>query len=739
MKKIYSFALAVLCGAGMMAQTRNADLISAQDAGYVGANTNGLSLEFERRGTIHAKSSERGTAATFWEYDFSNGFSGNEANQEWSFAGPQGNLWFITYPMGEPNGYDPDASIASVNPAYGDFLANWFTNSTTINSNTASNGFAMIDMDRWNSTRTGPTTNPAGVTTSNFVESELISPVIDLSAAEGIGAEIEFETSFRRCCSNTNNIMEVVVSFDGGNTWLEDDAIDVWRLYGGNFNTAYATTGYACLSGLILQQNDLTQFRFKFRVGGANSHYMWMIDDVAIVVPIENDISIGSDTYFNDYEEASFNPTEDDVEYWTGLWNGFEVEYTPSYLVKPLRFGGVVRNLCSQNTQTNARIRATITAPDGSTQEVFTAPIDVDPTSTALVYSEPTYLNAWETSGAEGEYVVTYEVLSDQEDDRPENNIGAVRRFFITGDSEEQGARVQNGLGFSGTYTADWLTQNLLINTPFIFDEPLISGSVITHVEVAFLDWRDFSTIVEEAVFFNVRTGVVFLDNPTTENPNPIPVSQAVFGTNNFQYTDADLEYIIPADVLNDPDETPGQLVYASFELPSPVLIEPGVVYMPEINILAGAQGAPVAFIAQHSPRQEEGGYLIRPRSAAPGVTANRWYFLGGAGIPSLRFRTAAALSVDKVSYESGIKLTQNYPNPFVDETRFQLQLDRIARTRLEVRDLSGKLVHTEDFGTLNPGVVYTYRLGRNGLAAGMYTYSIFAGEDMVTRKMVVE
>lgn len=677
----------------------------------------------------------------FWSEDFSNQFEGQDVNNPWTFGGAQGDLWFITYAQGTVEGYDPLAPLSGGPAGYGDSLSNYFGNRVTVSSATPESGFAMLDADRWNSSRWQVSQELEPNTSSRALDAELISPVIDLSAAEGIGAEIVMDSYFRLCCSGVNAVFGVVLSFDGGNTWEDEDLLNLWPLFGGVVNADFNTTMAACISPLLLDQSDLSQFRFKFVWSGPQSHYFWMIDDIRIQTPPANDISI-AETYLNHHERVWLDSTAVlDEDYYMS----FEYERTPEYLVKPLEFGARVRNLCSQNTQTGVVVNMEVLNPDGSTQTVTTIPATVAPFAEALVYSEPTFLDAWNGNNAVGTYTVSYQADADEEDDNPSNNVGTPRTFIVTGETggNADGAVVENGGTFLTNfsfYTADAITQNSILNAPYIFDDPLVANTVITHVEVVFLNYTtetvSAATTVGEAVYFNVRLGLVTNDNPPPSS-NP---TQVFFGSDNFNYSDVELEYIIEEDDLFTPG-TDTALVYTSFELPSPVLIEPGNIYSAEMRYGPGPSGLGIVFVPMQTVRQERAGLWFRSFEAAQasGINANQWYTNGGMAAPAMRFRTSAALSVDKVTYDAGIKVTQNWPNPFVNESRFQFQLDESRQVRIEIRDLAGKLVHSDDLGMVAAGVARDYFIQRKGLASGVYVYSVITGEDVVTRKMVIE
>ena len=65
---------------------------------------------------------------------------------------------------------------------------------------------------------------------------------------------------------------------------------------------------------------------------------------------------------------------------------------------------------------------------------------------------------------------------------------------------------------------------------------------------------------------------------------------------------------------------------------------------------------------------------------------------------------------MEDVTYESGVQLLQNYPNPAVDNTRIQYRLDETMDITFEVYDMAGKLVYTEDMGNVPAGAVQNFQ-----------------------------
>ncbi len=81
--------------------------------------------------------------------------------------------------------------------------------------------------------------------------------------------------------------------------------------------------------------------------------------------------------------------------------------------------------------------------------------------------------------------------------------------------------------------------------------------------------------------------------------------------------------------------------------------------------------------------------------------------------------------------------LNQNYPNPFNPTTAINYQLSAISEVELAVFNTLGQKVQTLVNGLQTAGK-HTIRFDASGLASGIYYYTLRAGNNTVTRKMVL-
>jgi hypothetical protein len=81
---------------------------------------------------------------------------------------------------------------------------------------------------------------------------------------------------------------------------------------------------------------------------------------------------------------------------------------------------------------------------------------------------------------------------------------------------------------------------------------------------------------------------------------------------------------------------------------------------------------------------------------------------------------------------------SQNFPNPFRNETRFNINLLQESEVEVNVYNTAGQLVKAFDFGSLGNGP-HQLTLKFQDLNDGIYFYSLKAGETVTNGKMIVK
>ena len=86
----------------------------------------------------------------------------------------------------------------------------------------------------------------------------------------------------------------------------------------------------------------------------------------------------------------------------------------------------------------------------------------------------------------------------------------------------------------------------------------------------------------------------------------------------------------------------------------------------------------------------------------------------------------------------SSLEISQNYPNPFNGQTFVQVTLNESSPVSMEVYTVTGQKVAMNDYGYKTAGT-HTISIDGSQLTTGIYFYTVTAGENQVTRKMMVD
>lgn len=105
---------------------------------------------------------------------------------------------------------------------------------------------------------------------------------------------------------------------------------------------------------------------------------------------------------------------------------------------------------------------------------------------------------------------------------------------------------------------------------------------------------------------------------------------------------------------------------------------------------------------------------------------------------PMVRLNTDVTVSVPELGKPSNLSLAFCMPNPAVDNTTISYSLQTNERVSLVVRDVTGRIVLQQEEG-MKPSGKNTINLNVSNFGAGVYTYTLVAGSDMITRQLVVE
>lgn len=106
---------------------------------------------------------------------------------------------------------------------------------------------------------------------------------------------------------------------------------------------------------------------------------------------------------------------------------------------------------------------------------------------------------------------------------------------------------------------------------------------------------------------------------------------------------------------------------------------------------------------------------------------------------PEKKIIVKNSVGIQNISSEvpASFKLEQNFPNPFNPSTKIRFSLPESTFATLTIYDVSGKAIDKAFNGKLNAGV-YEYQLNGANLSTGIYFYTLTAGSNVITKKMML-
>ena len=95
-------------------------------------------------------------------------------------------------------------------------------------------------------------------------------------------------------------------------------------------------------------------------------------------------------------------------------------------------------------------------------------------------------------------------------------------------------------------------------------------------------------------------------------------------------------------------------------------------------------------------------------------------------------------VGIEEITSGSGaITVSQNFPNPVSTFTTFRVELEEAAELSMELINITGQVVMTQNKGFVNTGL-HEFRIDASELGAGTYFYTVNAGDSRVTKRMLV-
>lgn len=283
-----------------------------------------------------------------------------------------------------------------------------------IASQTQSNGFVIFDSNYWDDIDMECGGLGTGVDPAPH-EAWLITNPINLSTT--IGSVLTFQHQYRNYIAT----MKVQISTNGGVLWT-----DILTVAG--FESSAAEWQSVNISALASGQSNV-QFKFIF----SGTYYWWLLDDITVYEPNENDVALSSVKYTNN----------------TGA-NNTDLEYDqyPLVMIPAFNMKATCANI-GATQQTNVRLNARIIR-DGATQTFTqtTAGITMNPGQSNTFAITPAYTNP----ATLGDYEIFYDILQNQVDNNLINNKDSLDYTISTYNYARDEGPMENSFEPTGSY-----------------------------------------------------------------------------------------------------------------------------------------------------------------------------------------------------------------------------------------------------------------------------------------------
>lgn len=583
-------------------------------------------------------------------------------------------VWSEDFGNGFPSGWKADDKsnicpwVYSTDGSWGYFNGNSGTSGgTAIASTTASNGFLIVDPDSANNATYG---QPSG-TTYTYLESYVITSAIDLSAYPA--AILEFEQYFRY-----NNGVDLLVSVStDSSSWTDFTAQ-------GTFGNNTASTNPTNVS-INISQVAGGQSKVWLKFGWSSRVYFWMIDDIQIVIPENNDMELTYDrtTFGNYYITAAVDSLAGDA-----------FISVPISQIQPVYFRGAALNNGASD-QTNVTLSADISS---DTQSGLYSD-SKNGGSVAVADTKLIDLALEFTPTDTGNYYVSFLLSQDSTDVEPDDNLGAFE-FQVTDTvyARDRGAMfpdsisatVQFGTGtYTGTADGGW---KAAVYYPVLNDVTITS--VTTFLGSSCEAGTSIQGILMDANFDDILATDIY----------DISSSDITKGEVTIAFDDTDpMAELVAGDYI---------LGIYSFENQDDVFLayDNSTYYIDGVNFLYIPDDASWVYFATESKIQ-----------------------------PIIRMNFGNELvGIKENETTKSVRLEQNMPNPFVSSTNIRYQLEEATNNvTINIYNVLGERVASYNEGAKTAGK-YTLQIDGDNLADGVYQYTLNSGSKSYTKKMTI-
>ena len=437
-------------------------------------------------------------------------------------------------------------------------------------------------------------------------------------------------------------------------------------------------TGLAITVDGVVTPTIKARFHWNSALDASSSYYFWMIDDVELVELQANDVSL-------------------DKMYKGDIYYDFDPYIIPQSQAYPLIVGGSVTNN-GGNDATNTQLSVTITE-DASTTVVHTG------TSNAFT-------------------------------------LGVAKDSTFTEEAAELGTAGSNGSLYYNTGKSDF---NIGVHTIDISvatdaDDDNTNDSASDKIEYSEYEFGHFNPHSPDAGLTRVNSG----NNAGAYwSAYPIKADGIVYGLYlniaNGSTTPTDSLQTVTVGLYNPEDLSPyveQDFIVKSFHIDAGRM---SIKFDQAYEVFAGdlvyagirayGSGSNLV-IAADFDGDNDNSSLVESNGTLYGTSLDPYVNLSFD--PNLENNWVSVQEVE----QNGVSLS-NSPNPATNSTKVEYSITNTGNVTIEVVDITGKVVRTINEGQKAAGS-YSVELNTSDLANGVYYYTLTAGQNKLTNKMIV-
>ena len=509
------------------------------------------------------------------------------------------------------------------------------------------------------------------------IDGYLESPDIDISGTGTSALGLEIQHSYRTCCANATKPVNLFVGYFDGVDWVWTEK----NTGNTSHNTRPAlrtTTGYEVETKVI----NIADVALDAANAGT--------DLIRVRFHWNSALNESSSYYYWMIDDVRIIEIQDYdsklARMYTGdIVNDFEYYAIPEDQIVnyPAIVGGEIQNMGALSL-TDVSLDITITE-DATSSQVYSG------NSTSVNLNPGQETTIWYNTGyiPSNVGIYTVQITSDHNevDEQPTDNT-ATKKFEVT---------------------------------PFEYGHynPHSPSLGVTTVNADLNQGRQSSLylINEDAVIYGMY--VYFLDGTTTTNTigqiGKISIRDEADGVTIIR----DQEFVLCSDCNNN---------IMSVRFANPLSVFAGDVYYASIDAFGGGDNM---IIAANFNGDLDNSTLIDRNGSI--FSASYDPYTNISFDPNIQ----TSLSVNEIKNNNGLTLMQNIPNPADFSTEIRYTLGYNTNVTLEVVDVTGKVIAKHALGMRAAGD-HSFELNTSDFADGIYYYTLTAGADRLSNKMVV-